>query len=153
MRISENMSVYEAVAPQSKVAAFETNAISLKQYGNISIMITTGAFASPAGTPAVTLRQSTAVAKTGEKALGFDYVYVGSTTVDVLVKTAVTLNTFDLEENSVYIIEVNDASLDVTNSFDAVHVEVSDPGANGTEVAIHFLSSEARTTVKTVLTD
>jgi len=153
MRIAENMSVYVADAPQSVAAAFETNAISLKQYGVTSIMITTGDFTSPAGTPDVTLRQSTAVAKTGEKALGFDWVYVGSTTVDVLAKTAVTANTFVLAENSVYIIELNDAELDVSNSFDCVHVEVSDPGAAGSMVAIHFLSSEARTTVLTALTD
>ena len=153
MRISENMSVYEAVAPQQKTAAFETNAISLKQYGETSIVIQTGDMGSPVGTPAVTLRQSTDVSKTGEKALGFDYVYVGSTTVDVLVKTAVTSNTFTLEENKVYVIELNDAELDVPNSFDCVHVEVSDPTAQGVYVSVAFLSSEARTTVKTALTD
>lgn len=153
MRLSENCAIYVADAPQSVAAAFETNAISLKQYGEVSIMITTGDFTSPAGTPDVTLRQSTAVAKTGEKALGFDYVYVGSTTVDVLVQTAVTANTFVLAENSVYVIELNDAELDVANSFDCVHVEVSDPGAAGSMVAIHFICTEARTTVKTCLTD
>lgn len=153
MRIAENMSVAELVLPQQKTAAFETDAISLKQYGETSIKIVTGDMGSPVGTPAVTLRQSTAVAKTGEKALGFDYVYVGSATDDTLTKTAVTSDTFNLEENKVYVIELCDAELDVTNSYDCVHVEVSDPTAQGVYVSITALSSEARTTVKSVLAD
>lgn len=153
MRIAENMSVYSAVAPQQKTSAFETSAISLKEYGETSIIITTGDMGSPVGSPAVTLRQSTDVSKTGEKALGFDYVYTGSTTDDTLAKTTVTSDTFDLEENKTYVIELNDSELDADNDFDCVHVEVSDPSAQGVYVSVVFASSEARSTVKSVLTD
>lgn len=153
MRISEHMSVAELVLPQQKAAAFETDAISLKQYGETSIKIVTGDMGSPVGTPAVTLRQSTDVSKTSEKALGFDFVYVGDAADDTLAKTAVTSDTFTLEENKVYVIELNDSELDAANDFDCFHVEVSDPTVQGVYVSITALSSEARTTGKSVLAD
>ena len=153
MRISENMAVYSAVLPQaSKTSATETDAVSMKEVGNLSIVILTGDFGSPADTPAVVLRQSTAVAKTSEKALGFDFVYVGSSTDDTLLKTAVTSDTFNLAENSVYVIEVSDQELDVTNVFDCVHCEIAAAG-QGIAIAVLILGSEMRTTVKTILTD
>lgn len=153
MRIAENCAVYEAIVPQaSKTSATETNAVSLKQVGNVSVVIITGDFGSPADSPAVVLRQSTAVAKTGEKALGMDYVYVGSTTDDTLTKTAVTSNTFTLAENAVYVIEVSDQELDAANNFDCLHVEIA-AATHGIAIAVLILGSEMRTTGKSILTD
>jgi hypothetical protein len=87
---------------------------------------------------AITLKQASAVANTGEKALAFNWVYVDGDTAaaDVpWVKTAVTSNTFTtLTTNSklaYYRIPVDPASLDLANNFDCIRAGTGD-GVNTT---------------------
>lgn len=113
-------------------AAAGTVWLSLKNYNHITYVIKTGAWA--AGTAAVTLLQATAVAGTGSKALAFGFPFVWISTVataDTQTKTAVVSNTFNLDTaNTVYVVEVDAASLDVTNNFDCIRLAIASPGAN-----------------------
>ena len=77
----------------------------------------------------MTLKQATAVAGTGEKALAFTRMlantdYAASKT---MVETAVSSNTFTTQttnsKDSVYIIDVDADSLDVANGFDCLRVD------------------------------
>jgi len=152
MRISEHAAVSLLTAPiDTTGAAIATGTIDMKYVKDLTIFITTGAIASGATAQAVTLGQATSSAKAGAKALEFDYVYVGSTTDDTLLKTTVTSDTFNLSANSVYAIEVDASQLDVTNSFTHVYVGISTPGANASLVSITAVASTQRYNVSTTL--
>ncbi len=110
---------------------------SLKDFQGIVFWIQQGAWAG--GTPAVTLKQATAVAGTGAKALGFSEKYskVGLTgTVNVL--GAVTSDTFNLTvaANRMELIEVSAADLDRANGYDCVGLDIATPGANADLVTV-----------------
>lgn len=112
-------------------AASTGDHFSMKNYGHATIIIQTGAWA--AGTAAVTLQQSTVVAGTDDKALGFLEQWNGSVlaTSDLLTRTVVAANTFNLAAaNTLYVIEIDAEDLDVDNSFDCVELNVASPGAN-----------------------
>jgi hypothetical protein len=85
---------------------------------------------------AITLKQATAVAGTSEKALAFSWVYQNEDTAasDVLVKTAVTSDTFTTDDtnakNLIYVIEADVADLDVSGGFDCVRVGAGDAVAS-----------------------
>lgn len=100
-------------------------------------IIAQGAWAG--GTPAVTLKQATAVAGTGAKALGFaeKYSKVALTgTVNVLA--AVTSDTFNLAAtaNRIEMVEVSAADLDRAGGYDCVGIDVASPGANADLIAV-----------------
>jgi hypothetical protein len=101
--------------------------VSLKNYQKLTVIIDIDNGATVTGT-AITLKQAQAVANTGEKALAFDKVWANLNTAasDALVETAVTSNTFTSlttdNLNLQYVIEVDPATLDVTNGFDCVRV-------------------------------
>lgn len=77
---------------------------------------------------AITLKQATAVAGTGEKALAFAKVWANTDTGagDVLTETTVSGDTFTTSttdaKNLLYVIEVKAADLDVAGGFDCVRV-------------------------------
>ena len=90
--------IVEGLAPIDIVSAAHTgNHVSLKGYSHLTIIINTGAWAG--GNAAITLDQSTVVAGTDDKTLGFDFMYTndGATTTDTLTKTAVTSDTFNAD--------------------------------------------------------
>jgi hypothetical protein len=103
--------------------------VSMKGYERCTIVIAVDNASTVTG-GAVTLKQATAVAGTGEKALAFDTVFANTDTGagDTLTETAVTSNTFTTattdNKNLLYVIELNAADLDVTNGFDCVRVDV-----------------------------
>lgn len=104
---------------------------SLKDAQGIVFVITQGAWAG--GTPAVTLKQATAVAGTGEKPLALpEYYSKVALTGTVNVLTPVTADTFNLAAtpNRITMIEVSAAELDRANGFDCVGVDIASPGAN-----------------------
>ena len=110
---------------------------SLKDAQGIVFIIAQGAWAG--GTPAVTLKQATAVAGTGAKALGFTEKYSKvALTGTVNVLTAVTSDTFNLAAtaNRIEMIEVSAADLDRDNGFDCVGLDVASPGANADLICI-----------------
>ncbi len=78
---------------------------------------------------AITLKQATAVAGTGEKALAFASMWANTDTAagDTLTETAVTSNTFTTattdNKNLMYVIDVKADDLDVANGFDCLRVD------------------------------
>lgn len=119
--------------------------VSLKDYSHLTIVILQGAWAG--GTPAVTLTQATDVAAAGEKALSFTkrWTKVGLTGT-TFVETAVASDTFNLPAtaNTINVLEVEASSLDVTNGFDCVALQIATPGANADLLAALYILSGAR---------
>lgn len=102
--------------------------VSLKNFDRITIVIAVDNATIVTG-GAITLKQATAVAGTGEKALGFTKMFanldVGAS--DTLVETAVASDTFTTlttdNLNLLYVIEIAASDLDVANGFDCVRVD------------------------------
>jgi len=136
-------------------AAMTAKYVSLKDAAHIRIMIQTGAWA--AGTAAVTVSQATAVAGTGAKALAITKVFKDTAVAGTLVETAVASNTFNLDTaNSLYILEIDSAELDVAGGFDCLTLAVASPGANADFYGVTYLLEDlryAQATPPTVLTD
>jgi hypothetical protein len=106
----------------------DTTYVSLKNYQRCQIIIVIADGTTVTGST-ITLKQATAIAGTSEKALAFTRMlanvdYAASKT---MVETAVTSNTFTTQttnsKDSVYIIDVDAASLDVDNGFDCIRVD------------------------------
>lgn len=102
--------------------------VSLKNYSGITILLAVDNATTVTG-GAITLKQATAVAGTGEKTLGFTKMYANLDTAagDTLTETAVASNTFTTDttdnKNLLYVIEIDAADLDVANGFDCVRVD------------------------------
>lgn len=111
------------ITPSSSVPDY----VCLKGYNKLIVVISVDNGATVTGS-AITLKQATAVANTGEKALAFTSAYsnidVGA--ADALAEFAVTSNTFTTDttdnKNLQYVIEVDPADLDVAGGFDCVRV-------------------------------
>lgn len=134
-----------AVPIDTTGAAVASDWISLKDYSHATIIITQGAWAG--GTPAVTLKQATVVAGTDTKALGFDWMWTKTgLTGTTYTKTAVTSDTFNLTAtaNSITVIEVEAASLDVDNGFDCFQLAIASPGANADLISAVVVLTGAR---------
>lgn len=107
--------------------------VSLKTASRLSIIICIDNGTATGG--AITLKQATDVAGTGEKALSFDTVYQNEDTgaSDTLTETAVSNDTFTPsstnDKNLIYVIEVDADSLDIANGFDCVRVGTADATA------------------------
>lgn len=135
MTVNLNARLDEQVTPIVAAAGLlltstlgDTTYVSLKGYRKLQIIIVIADGTTVTGT-AVTLKQATAVAGTGEKALAFTRMlanvdYAASKT---MVETAVVANTFTTQavnsKDSVYVIDVDADSLDVANGFDCVRVD------------------------------
>lgn len=110
--------------------------VALKDWDGFVAIITVNNATTVTGS-AITLKQATAVAGTGEKALAFDKVWqnedTGSAGGDILVETAVTSDTFTTDSTDAkdleYVIDVKTSSLDVNNDFSAIRVGTGDATA------------------------
>lgn len=106
----------------------DTKYVSLKGFRKLQIVIDIANGTTVTGA-AVTLKQATAVAGTGEKALGFTRMLANIDTAasPVMVETAVVGNTFTTDatnsKNLRYILEVDAEQLDVAGGFDCVRVD------------------------------
>lgn len=117
--------------------------VSLKGYERCSVLIQVNNGATVTGV-AVTLKQATAVANTGEKALAFTRMKanadIGAT--DVGVETAVTSNTFTTattnDKDLLYILDVQASDLDVAGGFDCIRAGTGD-GVNAVTTVIYVL--------------
>lgn len=102
--------------------------VSLKNFRRCQIIIGIADGTTVTGAT-VTLKQATAVAGTGEKALAFTRMLanVDHGTARTMVETAVTSSTFTTQtvnsKDSLYIIDVDADSLDVANGFDCLRVD------------------------------
>src|SRR5882757_5457839 len=100
---------------------------SLKNYRKICIIVDILNATTVTGTT-ITLKQASAIAGTGEKALAFTRML---SSIDVptvaLAETAVTSNTFTTDTTNSkrlrYVLDVDSSTLDVANSFDCFRVD------------------------------
>jgi len=117
--------------------------VSMKNYGHLTILIHSGAWAG--GTAAVTLLQAQDVSATGAKALGFSYQWTGTVASGALTRTAVTSDTFNISAaNTLHVIEVDADSLDRDGGFDCVTLAVGSPGVNNDYYNVDYILSEPR---------
>jgi len=109
--------------------------VSMKNYDRMTIVILADNATSVTGS-AITVKQASAVAATGEKALAFTTMWknIDTGATDTLVETAVTSNTFTTDttnaKNLMYVIEVKASDLDVANGFDCVRAGTGDTVAS-----------------------
>jgi hypothetical protein len=143
-QLAERLKFAGGAEPKSYVsAAMADSYVSMKNFGKLTIVIRTGAWA--AGTAAVTLLQATAVAGTGAKALPFVDYWDDVTTTGTHVKKAAVSNTFNLATaNKTYIIHVDVGMLDVAGGFDCVTLAVASPGANADFYCAIYIGDAAR---------
>lgn len=119
--------------------------VSLKNYGHFTAVILVKNATTVTGS-AITLKQATAVAGTGEKALSFTKVWANTDTgaSDTLVETAVTSDTFTTDATNskelMYVIEVDAAQLDTSNGFDCIRVGTGN-GVATTVAVLYVLGS------------
>lgn len=129
--------------------------VSMKAYQHLTVVILVDNGATVTGS-AITLKQATAVAGTGEKALAFTKMYANTDTGagDALTETTVSSNTFTTDttdnKNLMYVIEVDAESLDRANSFDCVRAGTAD--AANTVLSVLYILSNARYAGATPLT-
>lgn len=123
--------------------------VAMKNYDGFLAVITVKNATTVTGS-AITLKQATAVAGTGEKALAFALVWQNEDTAaaggDVLAETAVVSDTFTTDatdsKDLKYIVDVKTESLDVNNGFNAVRVGTGD--AVAATVNIEYLLYNGR---------
>ena len=118
--------------------------VSLANYDRCAVILTVdNGTTVTAG--AVTLKQATAVAGTGEKALAFSRMRANVDTgaSDALVETAVTSNTFNTDgtndKNQLYVIDVKATDLDIESGFDCMRVDVAAAINNAVVGAVYVL--------------
>lgn len=117
--------------------------VSLKGYGRCTIIIQVLNGSTVTGS-AVTVKQASAVANTGEKALAFSSVLanVDTGTGDTFTNTTVSSNTFTTNTTNskglLYVIDVTEDMLDVANNFDCVRLGLGD-AANTSICATYIL--------------
>lgn len=108
--------------------------VSLKNFLRATFIILVKNATTVTGS-AITLKQATAVAGTGEKALGFTVALrdIDTGASDVLTEFAVASNTFTTDntnsKNLIYVIDVPAEHLDIDNGFDCVRVGTGDATA------------------------
>ena len=111
-------------------AAGDGDYISMKNYTKLTVLISVLNGSTVTG-GAVTLKQASAVAGTGEKALSFSKMYsnIDCAAADALTETAVVSDTFTTDTTNskqlMYAIEVDAEQLDKANGFDCVRVDVA----------------------------
>ena len=151
-RFTERNKIIGAAPPKDyNAAAMTAKYVSLKDYGHLTIVIHSGAWAG--GTAAVSLLQATDVSAGSAKALGMTYQYTGTAASGLLTKTAVLLNTFNISvANTMHIIEIENTDLDASNGFDCVTLVIATPGANNDFYNVDYILSEPRNPKQALLT-
>lgn len=145
---NESVQVVEGFAPIDTNGVGQTgNMICLKGSAHCMIIINTGAWA--AGATGITLEQATDVTDSAStsKALGFSWMWtnIAATGASLLVKTAVTSNTFDIgTAASMHIIDVPADTLDIDNGYDCMQILTDTPGANADLIQATYILSGTR---------
>ncbi len=119
--------------------------VSLKDYSHLTIIIQQGAW--QAGTSAVTLTQAAEVAGSTTKALAFTKRWTKvAVTGTTYTETAVTANTFNLPNtaNTINVLEIDAAELDVDAGYDCLRVNCATPGASADLLCITYILTGAR---------
>ena len=140
----ESKIVFVTAPKDYNAAAATAEWIDMGKYDHVTFVIQTGAWA--AGTAAVTLQQATSNAGT-PAALAFTKMFTndGAPTSDTLTETAVTSNTFNLDTaNSIYVIEVNAAMLNVNDDYRWLNLAIASPGANADLYSVIAIATKPR---------
>jgi hypothetical protein len=130
-RLDEQVYLVQATAIAALTgAAGDAAYVSMKNYHRAQIIIDVTNGSTVTG-GAVTLKQATAVAGTGEKALAFTRM-LANTDVgagQTLTETSVASNTFTTDTTNSkrlrYVIDVQASDLDSANGFDCLRVDVA----------------------------
>ena len=129
--------------------------VSLKNFERFTAIILVKNATTVTGS-AITLKQATAVAGTGEKALSFTTAYrnIDTAAGDVLSSFTVSSDTFTTDstnsKNLMYVIEVDPASLDVANGFDCIRVGTGNATAATVTVLYALWGAKFPTTVAAI---
>lgn len=141
LRLLDKAKVVTGLAPITPSSS-TPDYVSMKGYQKCTVIIVADNATSVTGS-AITLKQATAAAGTGEKALPFTKQWANSDTgaSDTLVEIAVTSNTFTLDDtdnkNLLHVIEVDADDLDQDNDFDCLRAGTAD--ASGQVVAVIYI--------------
>lgn len=153
-RLIDRLQIEQGAVPINTTgAAVAGDYVSMKNFQKLLIIIATGAWAG--GTPAVTLKQATAVAGTGEKALGFTKRWSKASDAGTWTETDVASDTFNLPatENMLHAIEVDAGDLDKNNGFDCVRVGIASPGVAADLIAVTYILGDPRESGLNTLAD
>lgn len=129
--------------------------VSLKNFERVAVIIMVKNATTVTGS-AITLKQATAVAGTGEKALAFTKAYrnIDTGAADALAAFDVTSNTFTTDstnsKNLMYVIEVKAEDLDVNNGFDCIRAGTGDATAATVTVLYALFGAKFATTVSAI---
>ncbi len=140
-RLVGNRKIVQGLAPINPSTS-TPDYVCMKNYHHLTVVIAIDNGTATGG--AITLKQATAVAGTGEKALGFTKMFqnIDTGAADALAETAVTSDTFTPssvnDKNLVYVIEIPAASLDVDGGFDCIRVGTADATAAVTSVMYYL---------------
>jgi len=145
--MTENNAFVQMYPPADQTAGIATtvgNAFSMKEHNHATIVIMTGAIAG--GTGSFTIQQGTTVAMADSKALAFTRYWTNDAapTTSVLTETAGAAVVLDTA-NSIYIIEVDAATLDTANNFDCVEPILTAAGAADFSSCLAILSQSRYT--------
>ncbi len=134
----ENAKVIPAFVPKDVTAGVDGDLVDMSKCERLYIILAQGAWAG--GTGAVTVTQETSAAGSSNTAVAFGYRWVGTAlTTDVLVKTAVTSNTFNLATlNEFHIIEITPSML--TDGYKYVRVRVAAPSSTDLAVGLYVMT-------------
>jgi hypothetical protein len=152
--LSEQVKVVEGllgVVPSTSTPDY----VSLKNYERCMVLIQVKNATTVTGS-AITLKQATAVAGTGEKALAFTTYYsnIDTGAADVLASATATSNTFTTNstnsKNLMYVIEVKAEDLDVNNGFDCLRAGTGDATAATVSVTYFLFGSKFPTTTAAI---
>lgn len=127
------------VAPSTSVPRY----VSLKGYDRCTILVSVKNGSTVTGS-AITVKQASAVANTGEKALAFTTAKrnLDPANTDTLSNFTVSSNTFTTDSTNslqgLYVINVQETDLDIANSFDCIRLGTGD-STNATVSAIYIL--------------
>lgn len=131
-RTSDLVVPVELIAPKDLTGAVNTGTyVDVSGAENFAIEIHIGAIISTADDMTVTVLQATSTAGAGSKAVTFTEAY----SCTASAKTAVTVasNSFTIDaddDNLIFVIPLRQQVLDADNSFKAVTVSITSPGAN-----------------------
>lgn len=132
-RLDEQVALIQATSMVALTStAGDAQYVSMKNFARCMVVIDVLNATTVTG-GAVTLKQASAIAGTGEKALAFTRMLastdVAAAATQTLTETAVSSNTFTTDETNSkrlrYVLDVKASDLDVANGFDCFRVDVA----------------------------
>jgi hypothetical protein len=152
MEFLDRYDIVEGLKPMTPSSS-TPDYVSLKNYEKCTVVIHVANATTVTGS-AITIKQATAVAGTGEKALAFTTMKanIDCAASATWVVTAVVSNTFTTDatnsKNLMYVIEVDPSSLDIAGGFDCFRAGTGNATAAVLDV-VYILEKKYPGTVQT----